>query len=86
MKLEVFHFIDPMSEEPDEVYENITECLPLGERLLQVEMGLGEMVYINGYAKARLTRTAVEVEELQQAITEHQKRQESALLSAKYAL
>lgn len=85
MKAEIFRFVDDtLNDTPDETYENIAECTPLGETLLQIEVSLNEVVYISGYAKVRVTRTDEEVEELKKAIAEIQKKQQMADLSSKY--
>ena len=84
MKLEVFQFLDSLSDEPYEVYENIEGFLPLGEHLIQVDVSKEETVLISGYAKVRVTRSALEVAEMERAIEEHERKQEMAQLSSKY--
>lgn len=85
MKAEIFRFIDDsLSDDPDEVFENIVECMPLGETLIQIEVSLNEVVYISGYAKVRVTRTDEEVEDLKKTIADIQKKQHMADLSSKY--
>lgn len=84
MKLEVFQFTDELSDTPFEVYEGIDGFLPLGETLLQVDVSKKETVLISGYAKVRVTRTDAEVKEMEDAIAEYERKQNSAQLSAKY--
>lgn len=87
MKLEVFRYLDDsLSDEPDEVFEDIAHFLPLGENLLQVDVSQHETVFISGYAKVRVTRTDEDVAAEQAEYEKAAKQRRDALLASSLAL
>lgn len=87
MKLEVYRFLeDDLSDNPFEAYEDIAGFMPLGETLLQVDVSEYQTVLISGYAKVVITRTDEDIENAKQEYERVMRKQESALLAAKYSL